>query len=358
VAALALLTGGCAAVGYYAQAIRGGAAVLLARRPIERLVEDPTTAPALVEQLRLVREVREFAFAELAMRRTGGFRHYADLERPYAVWNVVAAPELSIEPRLWCFPVAGCVAYRGYFRRPAAERFAARLERDGLDVAVEGAIAYSTLGWFDDPVLNTFVGRPGAQLVGLLVHELAHQVVYLPGDTVFNESFATAVEAEGVRRWLVADGRVAEVEAYRSLQQREQAFVDLVLEHRQRLAVLYASGAPAEEQRRQKAEIFADLRQGYSALRASWGDWEGYDRWFDQALNNAHLASIGAYHGLVPAFERLLEAKGGDLALFYRAVGELARLPAAERTARLAATEGQPGARSSRRPCPVDAAVC
>ncbi|MEZ5332770.1 MAG: aminopeptidase [Thermoanaerobaculia bacterium] len=282
--------------------------------------------------------------ASARLRRRGAlpvgkaFSQYVDLDRPYAVWNVVAAPELSVEPITWCFPVAGCVTYRGYFSEQGARRFATRLEEEGLDVAVQGVSAYSTLGWFADPVLSTFVSYPEPDLAALLFHELAHREVYVRDDTTFNESFATAVEEEGLRRWLQAVGGAAdEMETYQDRIAAEGELARRVLACRQRLAELYASPVSDEDKRAGKARLLAELSAG--ADDPELGPWGA---WLAGPLDNADLASIGEYRSLVPSFRRLLAENAGDLPSFYAAVGELARLPAQRRQQRLAA-EGPAG---------------
>jgi predicted aminopeptidase len=252
------------------------------------------------------------------------------------VWNVFATRELSMKLQQWCFPVAGCVSYRGYYDLEEAQRFADRLREQGLEVHVGGVPAYSTLGWFSDPVLNTFVRYPEGELARLIFHELAHQVVYVKGDTTFNESFATAVEEAGVARWLADRADPALELAYRIHAQRRRQFVELLRRHRLELERIYAQPAADEVKRRGKQAVFDALQADYRALRASWGGFAGYDRWFAQPLTNAHLASIGTYTDLLPAFRTLLDRHGGDMPAFYVATRELAALPRAERDQRLA----------------------
>ncbi len=351
-AALAAIAaaGGCSTVAYYGQAVGGHIELMHRTRPIEQVLADGATEPALRARLERVLEIREFASRELALPDNGSYRGYADLGRPYVVWNVVAAPELAIAPRPSCFLVVGCVSYRGYYSRDRAEAFAAELAAQGYDVFVYGVPAYSTLGWFDDPILNTFVRYPDAELARLVFHELAHQVVYLKGDTTFNESFAVAVEEEGLRRWL--PGRVTEEEraAYLLGRERRAAFVALVLRYRARLGTLYESSASDAEKRAGKARLLAELDAEYRALRdGEWGGWAGYDRWFEKGVNNAQLASVATYEELVPAFRALLAREGGDLRRFYAAVGTLARLEPPARAAALAALAPAPQAALTRR---------
>jgi predicted aminopeptidase len=337
-AVAALLLAGCATVSYYGQAVLGHLDLMNRSRPIDAQLADEKTPPELRAKLARVVAIRDFASGELGLPDNGSYRAYADLERPYVVWNVFAAPEFSVEPRQSCFPFVGCVSYRGYYAQADAEAFAAGLRKAGDDVFVYGVPAYSTLGWFDDPVLNTFVGYPDAELARLVFHELAHQVVYVKGDTVFNESFAVAVEEEGVRRWMATHATERERAGYAALQARRAEFVRLVLGYRDRLEALYREPLPDEAKRAEKARLLAELAAEYRTLKAErWGGWPGYDRWFDKGVNNAQLASVATYEQLVPAFRALLAREGGDMARFYAAVKDLARLDPAERDDRLAA---------------------
>jgi predicted aminopeptidase len=328
---------GCATVGYYAQAVSGQLELLHKARPIAERLEDPEIAPALKARLARILVMREFASRELGLPDNRSYRAYADLGRPFVVWNVFSAPEFSVKPEQSCFPIAGCVTYRGWFSQQDAERQAAELRARGLDVYVGGVPAYSTLGWFNDPVLNTFVNYPEAEVARLLFHELAHQQFYLGGDTVFNESFAAAVETEGVRRWLAREGTAEQLRQYEAFRDRRREFIALVLGYRARLESLYAGGLAADDMRARKAAEFVAMRSDYERLKASptWAGFAGYDRFFAQSPNNAHLASLAAYTEMVPGFQALLAGQGGDLGKFYAAVRELARLPKAERDARL-----------------------
>lgn len=265
-----------------------------------------------------------------------GFRTYAELGRPFAVWNVFAAPELSLELRRWCFPFAGCVSYRGYFSKTQARAFAAGLAASGDDVDVGGVAAYSTLGWFEDPLLSTFVAYPEPELARLLFHETAHRVAYAADDTVFNESFATAVEQEGVGRWLARHGSEAQRTDFRARERRRGDFLRLVEGTRRRLAALYAAPAPAEVRRAGKAGLLRELRLEYEEQKLAWAGYAGYDSWFGEGLNNARIAAAAAYTDLVPAFQRLLARLGGDLPAFYREAKRLASAPRGERRALLA----------------------
>lgn len=336
-AVCAALLAGCANFDYYLQSVRGQIDILRREQPITDVLAQAGTPDALRGQLAAALEIRAYASRELALPENETFRRYADLGRPFVVYTVFATPELSLEPVEWCFPFAGCVKYRGYFSRAEADRYAATLAGQGYDVFVGGVPAYSTLGWFADPVLNTFVAYPRPELARLIFHELAHQVVYVRDDTVFNESFAVAVEREGVRRWLAAHGTEADRALSERVQSRRAEFARLVREYRARLATLYASDLPAAEQRERKSALFAELSAGYDALRTSWGMLGGADRWFGQRPNNALLASVSIYTRFVPSFEALLRRAEGDMPAFYREVKALAQLPAAEREAQLQA---------------------
>jgi predicted aminopeptidase len=329
------IVGGCSTLGYYAQSVSGHLAMLRSARPIPEVVADPATTDALRQRLLRAQQIRTFASTELALPDNASYTEYADLHRPYVVWNVFATRELSLDLKQWCYPVVGCAGYRGYFDRNAAERAAEALRADGYEVNIAGVPAYSTLGYLPDPLLNTFIGGSEGQLASMVFHELAHQVVYVGGDTTFNESFATAVEREGVRRWLAVGDDPVLRRSYAEFASRRQQFVDLLLKYREWLEALYKSDAAVEAKRAGKQRLFAELKAEYAALRAAWGGFAGYDRFFAQDLTNAHLASIGAYNVLVPAFDALLAREGGDFARFYAEVRRLAALPRRDREAEL-----------------------
>ncbi|WP_253194765.1 aminopeptidase [Hydrogenophaga sp. A37] len=340
---VANLVGGCASTdagpGYYWQSVAGHLKMMNAARPVKDWLADPATPPALQQRLLLAQRMRRFAVTELGLPDNASYQHYADLQRRAAVYNVVAAPELSLKLHNWCFPVAGCVGYRGYFDETEAKAFAATLPTD-MDVSVYPVPAYSTLGWMNwaggDPLLNTFIGYPEGELARLLFHELAHQVVYAPGDTVFNESFATAVERIGGARWLAQADETAR-RTYTEFDGRRQAFRAHALTTRQRLQAVYDDAALDEESKRQaKAETMNDFRQRYEALKQGWGGYKGYDAWVAQA-SNATFGAQAAYDQWVPAFEALFAREGRDLIRFYDAVRALANLSAKDRRAALQA---------------------
>jgi len=333
---------GCANLGYYTQSFTGQLDIIGRQRPIDELLRADDTDPALKAKLWSVTHMRDFATRELGLPDNDSYRSYADVERPYVVWNVFATEEFSTKLKRWCFPIAGCVGYRGYFKQDTARAYGDTLRAQGLDVRVAGIAAYSTLGWLQDPVLNTVIKRDDIELAGLLFHELAHQVAYVGGDSTFNESFATAVEIEGLRRWMAHNATPEQFARYQTAKARDDAFRRLVLSYRGRLDELYARPLPAEEKRAAKARVFDELRADYARLKASWGGHGTYDRWFADELNNAKIAAVATYASLVPAFERLLAEHGHDLPRFYRTVKALTKLPKEERYARLGVVD--PGA--------------
>jgi len=314
--------------------------VLHAARPFDEWLADPNTPDALRERLIAVKQMRAFAVTDLQLPDNSSYRSYADLHRPFVAWNVFATPPLSLELREWCFPVAGCVTYRGYFDKADAEAFGTALKKEGLDVQVAGVPAYSTLGFTPDPVLSTFIFYPEGEVARLIFHELGHQKVYLPGDTTFNESFATTVEEEGVRRWLSAQDNPEKSAAYARFEARRKRFLELLQGSRAELELLYASDEDDAAKGRGKADIFAQLQDRYRKAKADPSDplyqYPGYDGYFAQPLNNANLAAIATYTRLVPAFVKLLALDGGNLAQFYKDVEALAKRDPKEREARLA----------------------
>ena len=324
---------GCATIDYYGQSIGGHLSLMAKRANVTTLLADSQTEESLKQELRTVLAVREFASTALALPENDSYRSYVDVGRPYVLWNVVAAGEFSLAPKSWCYPFTGCVAYRGYYSESDARAYAAKLESEGLDVMVGGVRAYSTLGWFDDPVLNTMLDQPFTYLAGVIFHELAHQRIYIKDDTTFNESFAVAVEREGVRRWFHRHDDPEGFKRYRERLTRERRFIELVLESRERLAALYREDLAPEPMRVEKKRIFAELRARYHED----SDWfgEGYEQWLAEDLNNAKLALIATYHEQIPAFERLLALHDGDFEAFYEAVAEIGGLPLRERMARM-----------------------
>lgn len=330
----AALLAGCAQVKYYFQAAQGQYSLWSDSRSIDDWLGDPATEPKLRERLEKAVVIRRFAVRELGLPDNASYKNYAALNRPFVLWNVVATPELSLRPIQWCFPIAGCVAYRGYYNKADAQAYAEELRAEGDDVQVGGVPAYSTLGWFSDPLLSTFINYSDAELARMVFHELAHQVVYIPGDSRFNEAFASAVEEAGVDRWLELYGNDAMREQYARYSMRRKEFLALLVRHREMLADLYAGKASNDRKRREKARIFAALQSEYRVLKAHWGGYAGYDRFFAEKLTNAHLAAVATYNDLLPGFKALL-AKEKDFPAFYAAVQRMSNLPSVERQERL-----------------------
>lgn len=318
-------TAGC----YYMQAANGQWRVLSKREPIAEILEDESTPGDLAARLRLVQAAREYSIDELALPDNDSYRSYADIEREFVIWNVFAAPEFSLKAKEWCFPVAGCVSYRGYFSRDAAYRQSERLAKKGYDVAVGGVSAYSTLGNFDDPVLSSMMRWDDIQLVAVLFHELAHQVLYIKGDSAFNESFATAVEEFGVRRWLSSNGQESDIETYHERRELRQTLMALVAATRDDLAVLFRTAVPDDEKRRLKAERLQQLSDDAEAVLAEAGR-EG-NSWLSGDLNNARLVSMTLYEGALPSFRALLEDCEQDIRCFYARSKELSELEESSR---------------------------
>lgn len=330
---------GCSSLGYYAQSVGGHLDLMRRARPVDEWLTDSTTPPALRDRLLLSQQMRDFAVRELHLPDNRSYRSYADLGRSAVVWNVVAAPELSLTLKTWCYPMMGCVGYRGYFDRAAADALAETLKSEGLDVNVYGVPAYSTLGWTNwlggDPLLNTFIRWPEIELARLIFHELGHQVAYASDDTMFNESFATAVERLGSQRW--RDHRHLGDAGDAALEQRRRDFRALGLRTRAALEALYRSDAPDADKRAGKARILSEMRSELAQLKAGpWHGYSGYDSWAERA-NNATLGVQAAYDELVPDFERLFEAQGRDFPRFYAEAKRLASLPKPERRATLQA---------------------
>lgn len=309
-AAAAVLLAGCETLAYYTQAVGGQLALMARARPAADLIADPATPQALRERLQVARAIREFAVSGLKLPDNASYRNYADIGRPYAVWNVVAAPEFSLEPLQSCFPVAGCVAYRGFFAQQDAEYHAARLRNEGYDVYVYGVPAYSTLGRLDDPLLSTFIRYADADLARLIFHELAHQLLYVKDDSTFNESFAVAVEREGLRRWLAATGRSAALKDHLAAQERNREYSGQIDQARAALKLLYRQRIAPEPMRERKRAVLERLQ----AQLAPDG------RYRDLAPNNAFLASYATYTELVTEFEFILRENDNDLERFYAQV--------------------------------------
>ena len=348
--AAASMLASCSSLNYYAQAAQGQLILLNDARPIDEWLADHNTAPKLKLRLATARQIRAFAVHELGLPDNKSYRNYASLARPFVLWNVVATPELSLKPVQWCFPVAGCVSYKGYYAKEDASAFAGELRAQGHDVQVGGVPAYSTLGWFNDPLISTFIFYPDAELARLLFHELSHQVVYVQDDSQFNESFASAVEEAGVERWLNGFGNDAMRDNYVKFSARKQAFLKLLLQCRRDLEAAYAAKLSTAEKRVAKARLFQKLKEDYLVLKTSWGGFAGYDRFFAEPLSNAHLASIATYTDFIPAFRTLL-AREKTLPRFYAAAQALAELDKPERHRRLKALAGAPAVVAASHQC-------
>lgn len=337
VLASALSLSGCATVGYYYQSVHGHFSLLNHSRPISEVLRDETIDAGLRKKLESVLEMRAFASSELGLPKNDSYLSYAALDRKAVVWSVVATPEFSVSPKQWCFPVVGCASYRGYFARAQAQGYADGLKGEGMDVTVVPNPAYSTLGWFDDPLPSTVIDWPESHLAGLIFHELAHQQLYVADDSAFNEAYAVTIEQVGVERWLRSHQDTAALQSWRQHKQRAEEFYRLLLDTRARLRRLYARQMPAGEMRTRKGAEFARLKSDYLLLKKRWNGYGGFDHWFEGELNNARLASLATYVEFVPAFLKLLQESKGDLEVFYLVCAGLASLPRDQRTARLEA---------------------
>ena len=353
--AVVCLGSGCSTIGYYAQSVTGHLNLVEAAKPVSQWLADPATPPALRDRLELSQRMRDFAVSDLHEPDNQSYRRYADLHRTAAIWNVVAAPELSLALKTWCFAVVGCVGYRGYYDQAAAVGLAASLKDEGLEVMVYPVPAYSTLGrlpvggWLADPLLNTFIFEPEGDLARLIFHELAHQIAFAPGDTLFNESFASTVEKIGAERWLAAHASDETRAETARAESRHVDFAGLTRRTREALQQVYSSAASDVDKRAQKAAVIARMRADYAAMKAQrWGGYSGYDGWFARA-NNASLGVLSAYADLVPEFERLFVRDGRDFPRFYAEVKRLAALSGRERRAALGAPSdaGAPAAAAS-----------
>ena len=340
---------GCRTIGFYSQAIKGQYQIFAHQKVIDDLIADPQTPEALRKQLQLVAQLRVFAKDQLKLPVDGHYRKYVDVHRPYVVWNVQAAPQYSLQPRTWWYPLVGSLEYRGYFSESGATNYAKRFAKRGDDVYVDGVEAYSTLGWFKDPILNTFIDRSEPELAEVIFHELGHQRVFARGDTDFNEAYATTVGQEGARRWLRASGKTNLMERYETALRRNGEFVHLIMSTREELEKVYGDTLdkdgkvqaaktpplPPAQLKVEKARVFAELHANYAKLKLSWGGYAGYDDWFAREMNNAQLNTIANYYDFLPAFQRVLELNGGDMEKFYVEVERLSKMDKDERHQRL-----------------------
>ena len=323
---------GCSTAKFYSQAIHGQAEILRKARPAAVVMRDTKVSGEVRRKLALTQEVRRFAEEQLGLPADRQYDRYTDLGRRYVSWVVHAALEFSVEGKTWRYPFLGPLKYRGFFSKSAAEEEAANLRAKGYEVYVGGVKAYSTLGWFRDPVLNTFFQSSDAELAELLFHELTHVQLFLPGDTDFNEAFATANAEHGVRRWLESKGDRPALARYEASLAKDREIIRLLLQTREKLKRLYMSESRSVAQmRRGKAAILQEMREEYAQIRARWRGDSRYDRTFAKPWNNARLNTVATYYDLVPGFERLLEAKRGDLNAFYAAVEAMRTMTKTER---------------------------
>lgn len=309
----------CSTLGYYGQAVSGHLDLMAKQRPVTEVIEDEASSKALKQKLALAQRARQFATETLHLPDNDSYKQYADLERPYVVWNVVATPAYSIKPKEWCYFIVGCLSYRGVFDKQEAEELAEQLKVEGLDVSVFGTAAYSTLGYFDDPLLNTMLRHGDASLIGVIFHELAHQTVYVENDTAFNEAFATAVEQEGLRRWFNQSGTPGEYETYLQKKSYRHEFYGLVTDTRKELESAFVSAETNKEKQVLKDQVYLGFKQEYKEWRAT-SQYSGFDNWMQRDLNNSHLALIATYQELVPTFINMLASVDGDMQKFYQMV--------------------------------------
>jgi predicted aminopeptidase len=316
---LVLCTGlsACATLGYYTQSVSGQLQIMGKERSLHNVIADDKTGASVRDKLVFIRKVMAFAHKQLDLPDNGSYQDYADLGRPYVTWNVFAAPELSLQARQWCYVFVGCLNYRGYFSRSAAEGYADKLRQQGWDVFVGGVSAYSTLGWFRDPVLNTMLNREDWEIARLLFHELAHQKIYFKDGAEVNEAVAETVARIGLYRWLQTRSSYERTRV-RRLIDHEDAATDLLLDYREKLARLYGSGLTAEAKLTLKKQLFSELQRDYQRLRSSWDGDDRFDSWMRDDLNNGKLVAVSTYHRLVPALMAVYRAHGEDLKRFYK----------------------------------------
>ncbi len=325
-----ILVAGCDAT-YYWQAASGQLQLITERQSIEELVQSERTPPALKSQLQLILDARQFALDRLPITANDSYLSYVDLKREHVIWNLFVTPKLSMENQTWCYPIAGCVSYRGYFSQQKALASAQDWQQKGFDVYVGGVDAYSTLGWFDDPVLSSFLSRPPLGLAALLFHELSHQVLYVKDDTVFNESFATTVEEILLQQWVVHNHLQPTWSDYHTNKARQNAFMEMVIDNKLQRDQLFRSDRPASEKAIGKQRLIADLASQYQQFKAEWDHYSGYDDWFAQGLNNAQLSTIATYYELAPGFHALFQQSNNDLAEFINRCQALAERSKSER---------------------------
>ncbi len=336
-----MLLSGCESVSYYSQAAAGQLSLVWQRKSIEQIINHSDVDAGKGQRLQLVLAIRQFASDELGLPDNKSYSSYVELDRPHVVWNVFVAEEFSVTPQQWCFPIAGCVHYRGYFSQVAAEKFAEKMRHKGFETHVAGVSAYSTLGWFNDPVLSTFLDYDEPYLAGLLFHELAHQLIYIPGDTAFNESFATAVEYEGIRRWMQQQRKTDALDRYFYHERMQRDFVAVLLDLREQLDQQYRKDIPDPLKKAYKQQTIEHFKhETYPQFKARWQHSERYDRWVEQEINNARLIPVASYHQWLAAFEQLLRQSNNDLPAFYQQVKSLTDMTEKQRHELLSSLSG------------------
>lgn len=332
---VAICLPGCSSISYYSHLMNGHHALTEAEEDIEDILSENRYDAEIRARLAKALEIRRFASERLDLPDNDSYKTFVKLNRPFPVWNVVAAERFSVKARTWCFLVVGCINYRGYFNEQDAREKAKELATEGYDVSVSPVAAYSTLGWFDDPLLSSMLYKEEAHLAGIIFHELAHQKVYIDDDSAFNEAFATAVELEGVRRWLTAHQDSKGIENYRLYKQRQHEFNKLLQATREQLKQLYKTSQPPADKLSAKTRIIVQMKERYQDLKKGWQGYSGYDKWMQRDINNAHLALVATYHERVPAFLALLRQQDNDLQKFYLAAAKIGHLPEPERDKRL-----------------------
>lgn len=329
-ASVILLTA-CAHLDYYSQSIAGQWEIISNSRPIDEILLDENVPDSVKEKLTLISEIRNFAIEELKLPDNKSYLSYVDIHREFVVWNIIATPELSLEPVQWCYPIAGCLNYRGFFDKDVAVSQANMLREDGYDVFIGGVSAYSTLGWFDDPVLNTMLKKDLNYLIKVIFHELAHQKIYIRNDTEFNEAFAETVAITGTRKWLSKYRSKSELEEFDRKQKAEDKFVSIVLKAREELEKIYNSGLPDQLKLQIKTRILADMREDYESTWTNHDYETNYDEWFGDDINNAKISAVVTYRNLIAGFIRLLEYTGYNFDSFYRLVNSMEQCSITER---------------------------
>ncbi len=329
--ALSFMLQACSSMAYYWEKIQGHADILNSQRPIKEVIDDPKTTAETKQRLISAQQARDFASEVLKLPDNDSYRNYADVGRDFVVWTVVATPAYSIKAKQWCFIIVGCLSYRGYFSKTSAEEFADELKKQGMDVYVSGTKAYSTLGWFDDPLLSTMLYKSEAYRIGIIFHELAHQQMYVENDTAFNEAFASTVELEGIKAWYENKKDSQGFKNYSIAKQRDKAFKNLLKQTRQELKVLYQSEQSTESMQENKVARFKTLQARYKNLKKQWDGYTGYDKWMAQKLNNAQLALVATYNNWIPAFRALYKKSNADFSVFYTNVKSLSETEKPER---------------------------